>query len=419
VIDYTCVKPAMLLVAVISLLLGSSISSATVYKWTDAQGKVHFSDKKIADAARLQSMDLGIMPPVKQVDSLPARPFTGEGLPRWLVVVEPKLGTSPELLSNAKLASFYFGGDCISPTSVDFAALKLQLEEYLPSVSALRHELTSVLSENRYRTEYRRSSIPRRDRENNEVYELSAELLDMKINACAADLQQSSFSTEYGKFSFHDFKKANAWIKVRWVLSRPLAENSRDSISLLVTVTEGSADAIKGRPAALAPIFLAAYRQALGNFVAQKNLAEVLQLAPPVLKTAPPPDNLHQPVGKLAALNNSVLQVFTSKAKLVQALTIVTPIRARLTEYYFERDEWPLDMADLGFDKRELYEPGLVEAVDVRLGGVLQIDLAASEFGTGRQVQFIPRFTMGSSLVWDCRTNLDKSLWIGECRGMD
>ena len=36
-----------------------------------------------------------------------------------------------------------------------------------------------------------------------------------------------------------------------------------------------------------------------------------------------------------------------------------------------------------------------------------------------KKVQLIPRFTMGSSLAWDCRTNLEKSLWVDECRGLD
>jgi hypothetical protein len=44
-------------------------SHAEIYKWTDAQGKVHYSDKKIADSAQAQDLNLGTMPDAKSVAS--------------------------------------------------------------------------------------------------------------------------------------------------------------------------------------------------------------------------------------------------------------------------------------------------------------------------------------------------------------
>jgi hypothetical protein len=48
---------------------------AEIYKWTDAQGKVHYSDKKIADSAQAQNLNLGTMPAAKPVDTLSAKRY--------------------------------------------------------------------------------------------------------------------------------------------------------------------------------------------------------------------------------------------------------------------------------------------------------------------------------------------------------
>ena len=400
---------------VIALLWAAS-APAQIYKWTDENGKVHYSDKKVDATAQAQNVDLGTMPAVRSVTRLTPQTYTGASPARFLLLHEPNLLESAALLPMNKVASMYFGGDCVSPTALGFGEFVQRYRDHLPRPHDLYRELVDNIRRYSYRTQNYSTRVSERDLNAAPPVHLRVEFVDLKINACAPQLRKGVEAASLNNFSFHAYSKANAWLQLRWTLT-----DMRDEITLFTTTTEGAADQVDGRDANIYKVFMAAYVQAISHFVASPKLPELLTPAPVAAANvpAPAPASPTESPSLLSGLRDRLMGNSVKKSKVANALSLVSPLRMPIVEHYLSENEWPASFAQLNIDPVQLREPGAIDSVELRLGGVLHVNLAASEFGAGQYLQLIPRETMsGTQMSWDCRTNLEKAYWVGDCVGL-
>lgn len=121
-------------------------------------------------------------------------------------------------------------------------------------------------------------------------------------------------------------------------------------------------------------------------------------------------------VSGLSQLPNKLNNHIILRAKFAEALSYINSLRMPISMYYAEHKEWPANFDDINVDADGLNHPGLIESVTMDLNGVMRVDLSSETFGQGFYFEMVPdaketSLTMG----WACVTNLDKSLWAGDC----
>ncbi|HEY8941763.1 MAG TPA: DUF4124 domain-containing protein [Cellvibrio sp.] len=402
-----------------SLLALAGHSNGEVYKWTDAQGKVHYSDKKIAESAQAQDLNLGTMPPAKPVTKLTPRSYESAQPPLYLLTNEPSFEQATALSAKSNFAFFYFGGDCVSPTSLGYNEYLKRYKESLPEPYELYRSLGETLRKYNYRNLGSHQKKQAADEDGNPPLALHLEIADMRINACAPRLTKPGISGSMDNFKSREFEKSNVWIQLRWTISR-----STDDVVLLNTTSEGSVNNIDGQPQSIRLQAFKAYEQAIANFIAKPELLELVAPKPKVrtIKVDKQPPVSSAPSaesgGLLSQVANKLQFSAVKKANAAKALSLVNPLRIMIAQYYAENGQWPARFADLDLNPADLREKDVIDDVELRLGGVLHVRLAHSTFGENEIMQLIPRETMGGqSLAWDCRTSLDKNYWVGGCQG--
>jgi hypothetical protein len=408
------------LLSLIIVLLFAPSASAQIYKWTDAQGKVHYSDKKIADTAQAQDINLGTMPAAKAVESLTANRYQNERPSLYLLRHELAMDKL-NLSSSANFAYFYFGGDCVSPTAVSYGEYVKRYKHSLPKSDDIFLYEGRVFNQYRIRTENATYAIdnPRSviDADGNQPLKLQVEVVNMRVNACLKNTQKSTVSGNLDKISGYGFDKANVWLQLRATIT-----TASDDIVLLNTLTEGAANDIAGHSGNIARLAIAAYEQAITNLIANPTFIELLTPKSKVQainisenKPAAPQES----EGLLNRLANKLQFNSVTKSRLAEVLSLVNPTRFSITQYYADVGKWPNSFSDINLSSSDFTQKDLIDAAELRLGGVLHLRLARSTFGENEVVQLIPKPIMnGQSIDWECRTSLDKSLWVGDCQGM-
>ncbi len=403
--------------ALLLLVFGRDVA-AEIYKWVDPSGKVHYSDRKLNQAAESQSVDIGSMPPAQATDQLSPRKYAGAEPSKWLIRTALDWSAYQHALATDKLAYMYFGGDCVSPATLDYAEFNRRYSGLLGDISSLNSILSRNLDVNGYRNMSNHSNLPKRDQNKHLALLLNQQVEKIRINACKTNIGQTNQTANLNRFTFGEFSRNNVWLSIRWTLEDP-----DTGVTLFVQSTQGSGSTLEGRSENPVRSLEKAYSEALNNLLAQPEFAAAVtpSVTPRVAPAAearvsdnPPRD---EPQG-LSGVMNSLTFGALRKSKVAQALGLVTPLKTQVAQYYLETGEWPSSFVDMQLSSRELREPGLIEQVEMRLGGVIQIALDPAEFGSGRIVQLQPRETMGgTSLSWDCKTNLENQYRVGNCTG--
>ncbi|WP_331345774.1 DUF4124 domain-containing protein [Cellvibrio sp. UBA7661] len=399
----------------------ASTAHAEIYKYTDAQGKVHYSDKKIADSAQAQNLNLGTMPQAKAVESLPAKRYQNTRPSLYLLRSELALDQLAALRSPANFAYFYFGGDCVSPTAVNYGEYIKRYKNSLPESDDLYRDEGRVFDTYKFRSQRATYALdnPQRvmDEEGNPPLKLNVDITDMRINACTQRLEKASISGNLDKISGYHFDKANVWLQLRITIT-----HSRDDVVLLNTIAEGSANEIDGYPGNISRLTTAAYEQAITNLIANPTFVELLTPKSKIKTVTIAQQETPSPSdsgGMLSRLADKLQFNAVNKAKLAEAMSLVSPVRISIVQYYAETGKWPSSFSDIDLSSGDLIQKDLIEQAELRLGGVLHLRLDRSTFGENEVLQLVPKPIMnGQSIDWECRTSLDKAHWVGDCQGL-
>lgn len=403
------------------LLCSSANVYAAVYKWTDAQGKVHYSDQKLDQTASEQSVSVGVMPKAPIVAVAEPAKYKNDHPSKWLSVSEVNFALSQEDRLRTNGVNFYFGGDCVTPSSMNFNEFEKRFGKNLDSAYSLQKAATLTLSRQGYRNTFLNPDDPKRKIDNNEGYILKLDIVNIKINACVPRLRSPQDSGLLDKFGFSSYEKSNVWLRLKWSVENPMGDKVFAS-----GFSEGSANDFQGQNATINYTFKSAFDNSFANAIASTEFitmmnppqsiagaAANLGVRPRVEVSATP----EEPKSGLSALPGKIQNTYIARANFAKALMLVNPLRISISNYYAEREQWPTYFSDIDVDVKNLREPGIVEAVSLRVGGRLYVTLAEEAFGPKQVFELIPNTARQTMIDWECKTTLDKSLWMGNCKG--
>ncbi len=118
-------------------------------------------------------------------------------------------------------------------------------------------------------------------------------------------------------------------------------------------------------------------------------------------------------VAIMAAIAIPVYLNYTTRAKVAEALNVVTAPMTAVTEYYSVNGSFPDNNADAGLGAPESFTGEYVLRVSILAGGVIQADLQGSQL-SGHAVTLTP--ASGDAVSWTCGSTLPDHLLPPNCR---
>jgi len=390
-------------------------AQAAVYKWVDEHGKVHYSDQKRDQKASEQSVSVGTMPKAPLVVAAQPQAYGNDQPPKWLLVKEVAVALDAEDSARKNNVSFYFGGDCVSPTSISFDNFQQRYRKNIDVTADVRRILTSTLAKYGYRNNYVKDDDPKYNIQGDEGYLLRLQITAIKINACVTKLRSPQDSGMLDKFSLSSYDKSNSWLRLTWSV-----ENGNKILAS--GFSDGAANDMDGQDANINSTFRQAFTSGIHNLIADPEFVKVMSPARSITDAAGRPRvessaEPEEPKPTLKALPGKLQSSYVTRAKFAQALSLVNPVRLSVTMFYGQNGEWPNYFSDMNLDAKHLHQPGIVDAVSLRLGGKLHVKLAPETFGANQSFELTPDVSNPMAMDWICKTSLDKSLWTGPCTG--
>lgn len=394
-------------------------SWAQVYKWTDENGKVHFSDTKPEDN-QADSLDLKTpgLPPAKIIASPKPIPHTDSEPSLWILYRDPELAFATQGGSRNNI-TFYFGEDCVQPLPVSWKDLTLRYKEQLPNWQYQATRSSKVFGEFGYRKKAATHQSIRSHKNKNDARLLDIQIIDLKLHACAPNLvhkvrkRQKSvkYAQDLEQFSIGSFSKVQAWVKVQWQLS------DMDGAIIYSGISEGvSSEKLReygNSNKALIEAFELSFRNILGDrafaskLVAHKK--EPVKVSAPLKKQKMPKTE----PSTMDKIYNVVSGKYMSRSKFAEALSYVTPIKMEVTSYFYETGRWPKNFSELGLESHLFTKYGLIDSVEVIHDGTIDVDISPA-FGEKARIWLQPEDN-GVRIDWTCTTNIDKGKVPAAC----
>lgn len=378
-----------------ALLCCAAPLQAQIYSWQDSEGRTHYSDKPLDDRATEAVVDIDTMPPMRQLDAVAVAVFDDAFLPPLIDMPVYALD------ARERIATLYFGGDCVSPTRLREEELVRRYRHALPPPDDLQRALLAVWQRSFARGVDRRPPPNTSPTGGRESLYLQAEVLDMHIHACAPVVPRQLSSDALADFSLRSFRLSNVWVEVRWSLV-----SSASGTVLARAVTQGASENTTGGKRLIPEVVDGALRDAAARLLHQQALVAHF----PRHQGQPSP----APVGETTW--NDTVSVAEHKrletnANLARVLTSLSALRIRLVEYYLYHDEWPVTLEDVDYHRQSLAATGLVSSLEMRYAGVIHVNLKHSVFPGNQILQMVPSYHPEMEQIqWQCRTTVESRL---------
>ncbi|MGH8494309.1 MAG: pilin [Moraxellaceae bacterium] len=379
-------------------MLASSVGLADgrLYQWTDAAGRVQYSDRAPESNPAASAQSLSSQPQLPAV-----RHFPPAALPAGkLAAVAVVLPDFSAVQSSVSLGRLYVAADCINPSEIGWEQLmgggsifmegnqKYLAESAAKTLRDLGYDAKAATTESEWQS----------------LATAGALRLVPVIKAVDARICASKFtSTQVRRDDIPRLiqvsgDRAGIWLQVRWELWR-----KNGKFPLKIFETEGANLQWRDN-GSLWMVTHEALRDAARNLAGYSGLGSALraQYASPVL-SAPAPVAKEDSFS-LSGLVDGLSARYTLQPKVAQALGLISPLKAIVVESYLSDGRWPVDLQALLPPGTRLDQPGLIDKVSMGQEGEIVVGFAEG-VKAGAWLKLKPRDNH-INVQWECRSNL-------------
>ncbi len=235
---------AIKFIVLIALNFTIAINATEIYKWTDKNGKVHFSQNKPKEPISIESIKPSRKNKFVDVKSLSPIKNPIAKQQRHILVLRPDTFWTLKQPTK-KTSTYFFGGDCVSPHKKSFKEMTENQPYLMPRVTSLIDYVVKPIIKLNYSVS---SSRIQPLKHNAARYEqplvLEFSLSDFKYDLCVTNLsrqyrnkRKTNSSTEPFNFSISEYQRRRTVITLKWRLSDPVTGEE-----LFLGKTSGSAN---------------------------------------------------------------------------------------------------------------------------------------------------------------------------------
>lgn len=381
---------------------------AELYRWTDANGQIHFSDKKPASEFNILDYKSQFGLPDLTLEAVTALPYRGEKSLRQVLVLPLNVAGMAAIKLRSNIGAFYFGPDCVSPTAMRWQQLKTDFPRAVPRDHALQDGVASTLRKQGYLVKrgHVRGGEPAYVQ--HDAYELYANLIDLELHTCAAAQTRKSrrrIMAPPQPLQSMYFNKSHCRVRIQWLLK----ERKSGKVAF-TAISDGAAQPAANVDMNMHSAFLQAVKDAARRMTANDRLLEVLQQTSPppaqAKKTvaAPPSHTAPQLQDRLSGIRAKFSGHYRTKARFAEVLAIFAGIKTYLMQHYMEHGKWPASFNELGVRVDDFTETGAIDQIKLGREGAVELDVSSS-FGSGAFVLMTPR-PNSVMIDWECRMSM-------------
>lgn len=376
------------------VLTATAQADGRLYQWTDANGRVHFSDSAPAEGAAARARAVGNPPALPRVNTYrPASLPAGK-----LAPVAVALPDYAALQGPREMGRLYLAADCINPTVLGWKDLQGPGSIFMEGNRRyLAESIAGVLKAQGYDAEVAASDDRWRQLAAAGALRLVPKVIAVDVRVCAPRHTSLQIrQNDIPRLVQVAGERAGSWMKIRWELW-----HKDGRFPLKVFETEGAFMQWQ-EATSLWNVMHESARQAARNLTGFPVLGKTLLLpaAPPVAATATASDAASGLVGWMDALTAR----FTQQSRVANVMAIVSPFKVMVTNYYLEEGRWPTDIAALEPDPARRRQVDMVE--DVALGPDGEIIVSLSPKIHPRGYLRLTPSEGGMAISWACRSNL-------------
>ncbi len=381
---------------------------AELYQWRDANGTIHYSDKKPASNYNTLDYDSRFGLPTLSVEPVTAPPWRGSKSLQQVLVMPLGYAGFEQNRAHSSIGAFYFGPDCVSPTAMQWRQLQTDFPQAIPSDKTLQDRISSTLRESGYLVNrgYAKGGKPGYVKQT--AYELYGNLIDLDLHTCAASQlrtskrrkaqQSQSLKNQY-------FNKTRSRVKIQWLLK------AHDSGKVVFTaISDGAAGARDNTDLNMRMAFLTAVQDAARRLTANHELLEILQA----------PEGTPAPVHKrtvtrapqaeprfwdtLSSIREKYSESYRTRAKFAEVMSRFSGIKIHLAQYYMQNGSWPASFNEIGVQAIDFTEAGIIDEIKLGRKGEVELDVS-SGFGIGAFVLITPK-PNSAMINWECKMSM-------------
>lgn len=376
------------------VLVTPAQADGRLYQWTDANGRVHFSDSAPAEGAAARTRAVGVAPALPRVNT-----YKPVSLPAGkLAPVAIALPDFSALQGPRELGRLYMAADCINPTVLGWKELQGPGSIFMEGNRRyLAESIAGVLKAQGYDAEVAASDDRWQQLAAEGALRLVPKVIAVDVRVCAPRHTSLQIrQNDIPRLVQVSGERAGSWMKLRWELWR---KDGR--FPLKVFETEGAFMQWQ-ESTSLWNVMHESARQAARNLTGYPVLGKTLLLpaAPPVAAKATASDAASGLVGWVESLTAR----FTQQGRVANVMAIVSPFKVMVTNYYLEEGRWPTDITALEPDPARRRQVDMVD--DVALGPDGEIIVSLSPKIHPRGYLRLKPSEGGMAINWACRSNL-------------
>ena len=387
------------------LLTNSQVLAGELYKWTDENGVVHYSEKPPEDrnVKRLninQGKNFQSIPVNTPISLKPTQAL------RHILLVKPEdFWNQP---NSDLVVTYYFGGDCVSPSSTNVIEAKQNHSLLFPSNGALSTLASKTFRSFNYNVTTTSNSKRKLNASRyNDSTLLSIEPVSLNYSVCAKDKhykykrdKRIVMGSSPSDFRSIQFNNRHVTIGVKWTL---IDANSNEQ--LFQGTSFGSADHWNQDVSTLT---IKTLQQAFIN--ATTNIMSDQKLVDAIIK----PNKIGKPKEK--GILDSISDLFTSnavnKTHFANVLAKVSPLKTLVVEHYASHGEWPANAHAIGLEPSSLTSESYIDAIEFDVDGTIIVSVNEERFSHSGVILLKPQQSMGGlNIEWTCLTDLDKGYY--------
>lgn len=373
-------------------VLSPAWADGQLYQWKDASGRVHFSDSAPAADPVSSSRSLAREPSLPRVSNYPPVALSG-GKRHPLAVSLPDYSA---LQGAAELGKLYVAGDCIHPTSLGWKELQGPGSIFMEGNRRfLAESIAGVLKAQGYDAEVAASEDRWQGLAAAGAMRLIPRVVAVDIRVCAP--RYTGLQVRQGdirRLVQVSGERAGSWMKIRWELWR-----NNGQVPLRIFETEGSLMQWQGGTS-LWNVMHESARHATRNLTGFPALGQSLLVTAPVVAKATAAESSPGLAGLMDDLNAR----YVLQARVANVLSIISPFKVMLVEYFQSEGRWPTDISVLEPNPSRRQQPGLVDEVALGAEGELIVSLSPKLYPRG-YLRLKP-VEGGMAISWSCRSNL-------------
>jgi hypothetical protein len=415
--------PRLKYISLVVLIGFSQVSIAELFKWSDENGKVHYSDKQpeLSNsniAPFVNPFSRGKTP--NTLSKAIVRPY--ELTVRKLFLPDTLYGWRKTVAQNkpVKIGVYYAGKGCTSRGAMKTPEVFITHRAFFPTESDIAFRIKKMIKSLDYEAEKSSRFKLQSELQESRGLSLHSEIEELNFETCAPGIATKDRFLRVSQISAYKFTRHRVKLKIRWQL-----KTNRGQQLLHETVTNGQYNGWNISSTPKKALMSAVESAVISLFSQQQFIAKIIDYTDGPNEKSKDESKSSKILNTESLkndgnLSNIIQNKMILKAQLSSVLSDMSHLKILSAQHYLESGEWPGSFSEIGLSESMFAGSKTVSDMTIQSDGSILAELREL-FGENKILQLIPLdldYGVNAITRWQCISNLSQDLLPMNCETM-